>query len=90
MNRRNVFIAAVLLFLFGLAMTMTVNGMSAVATNPSAEVYKKVEALSEQYKQNLLVLVLHKPAVIQAESDNAKIGTEIKGLMDFQPDQNQK
>ena len=62
----------------------------APTTNPQAEIYARVERLSETYKQNLLILVEKKPAVVNAEASNAKIGEEIKGLMDFQPDQNQK
>ncbi len=90
MNKKHILIAAIFLFLLGMALTSAVYGMNNVATNPSAEVYKKVEALSETYKQNLLLLVQHQPIVVQAQADNAKIGTEIKGLMDFHPDQNQK
>ena len=57
----------------------------AQTTNPQAEIYAKVKRLSKQYTENLLILVEKKPAVVQAEADNAKIGNEIKGLMDFQP-----
>lgn len=52
--------------------------------NPQAEIYAKVEKLSEAYKQNLLILVEHQPVVIQAQSDNTQISTDIKKLMDFQ------
>lgn len=82
---------ALAIFLSVTLLGFAFSGVFAADTNNSArEVYLKVERLSESYKQNLLILVEKKPAVVQAEADNAKIGNEIKGLMDFQPDQNQK
>lgn len=77
---------ALAIFLSVTLLGFAFSGVFAENTNNSArEVYLKVEKLSEEYKQNLLILVEHEPSVVQAKSSNAKIGEEIKGLMNFQP-----
>lgn len=77
---------ALAIFLSVTLLGFAFSGVFTENTNNSArEVYLKVERLSEQYKQNLLILVEKKPAVVQAEAENKKLGEEINGLMNFQP-----